>query len=119
MLKTTVPRKLACSTPYKWSNHHSEYPIDNLYKFDRELRKLISAELEKIEVAVRTKMARIFSLAHDAFWIEDASVFTNQTIYAATLEKISKTYGLPKALCRSTTGLPQTVNSSPTVSLST
>ena len=62
----------------------------NLYKFDRELRKLMSAELEKIEIAVRTKMARIFSLAHGAFWIENASLFTNQTIYTATLDKIQE-----------------------------
>jgi abortive infection bacteriophage resistance protein len=30
-----------------------------LYKFDRELRKLIISELEKIEIAVRAKMAYI------------------------------------------------------------
>ena len=34
----------------------------SLYKFDRELRKLIISELEKIEVAVRSKMAYIMSL---------------------------------------------------------
>ena len=36
----------------------------NLYCFDRELRKLIVSELEKIEVAVRTKMAYHLSVAH-------------------------------------------------------
>jgi abortive infection bacteriophage resistance protein len=35
----------------------------SLYKFDRELRKLIISELEKIEVAVRSKMAYIMSLS--------------------------------------------------------
>jgi len=62
----------------------------NLYKFDCELRKLISSELEKIEIAVRTKIARVYSLAHGAFWIENASLFSNQTIYKETLEKIKE-----------------------------
>ena len=60
----------------------------NLYRFDRELRKLILSELEKIEVAVRTKMTHILSLVYDAFWIEDASLFSNYSIYQSTIEKI-------------------------------
>ena len=60
----------------------------NLYKFDRELRKLMIAELEKIEVAVRTKMAHVLSIAFDAFWIEDASLFSNHTVYQSTIDKI-------------------------------
>ncbi|MCL2247353.1 MAG: Abi family protein [Lentimicrobiaceae bacterium] len=62
----------------------------NLYKFDRELRKLISSELEKIEIAVRSKMAYVLSTAHNAFWIEDNSLFTNQAIYRSTLDKIKE-----------------------------
>ena len=60
----------------------------NLYKFDRELRKLISSELEKIEVAVRTKMVQILSQAHDAFWIEDVSLFISPAVWRLTLDKI-------------------------------
>ena len=60
----------------------------NLYKFDRELRKLMILELEKIEVAVRTKMTHILSLAYDSFWIEDASLFTNPSIFQSTIDKI-------------------------------
>jgi abortive infection bacteriophage resistance protein len=60
----------------------------NLYKFDRELRQMIISELEKIEVAVRTKMTQILSSAHDAFWIEDASLFNTQSVYRSTLDKI-------------------------------
>ena len=36
----------------------------NLYKFDRELRQLAISELEKIEVAVRSKMAYVLSTAY-------------------------------------------------------
>ena len=62
----------------------------NLYKFDRKLRKIISSELEKIEISVRSRLSHVMATAHDAFWIEDASLFTNQTIYLSTLEKISE-----------------------------
>ena len=60
----------------------------NLYRFDCELRKLIISELEKIEVAIRTKIAQFLSLAYDAFWIENTLLFTNQAIYKSTLDKI-------------------------------
>ena len=60
----------------------------NLYRFDRELRQLMISELEKIEVAVRTKMTHVLSLTHDAFWIEDASLFAHQPVYRSTIDKI-------------------------------
>jgi abortive infection bacteriophage resistance protein len=64
----------------------------SLYKFDREFRKLIISELEKIEVAVRSKMACILSTAHHAFWIEDASLFTNPQVHQSTLDKIREEF---------------------------
>jgi abortive infection bacteriophage resistance protein len=41
--------------------------VFNLYKFDRELHKLIISELEKIEIAVRAKMAYVLSTTHNPF----------------------------------------------------
>ncbi|GHT66809.1 peptide ABC transporter substrate-binding protein [Bacteroidia bacterium] len=64
--------------------------IFNLYKFDRELRKLIISELEKIEVAIRSKMTYVMSLSYNAFWMEDTSLFSNMTMYQATLAKIEE-----------------------------
>jgi abortive infection bacteriophage resistance protein len=64
--------------------------VFSLYKFDRELRKLIIAELEKIEIAVRSKMAYLLSLAYGSFWIEDNSLFTNTNIHQSTLAKIGE-----------------------------
>jgi abortive infection bacteriophage resistance protein len=61
----------------------------NLYKFDRELRKLIISELEKIEVAVRSKMTYIMSVAHGAFWMEDTTLFSNSELHRITLTKVS------------------------------
>jgi len=61
----------------------------NLYKFDRELRKLIITELEKIEVAVRTQITYSLSMAHGSFWIDDETLFSNPVQYRATINKIS------------------------------
>ena len=60
----------------------------NMYKFDRELRKLLIAELEKIEVAVRSQMTHSLSTVHGSFWIENASLFANTTKYNETIDKI-------------------------------
>ncbi|GHT26721.1 CAAX amino protease [Bacteroidia bacterium] len=62
----------------------------NLYKFDRELRQLIISELEKIEVAVRSKMAYVLSTACDAFWIDNANLFVDSAKHRVTLAKISE-----------------------------
>ena len=64
----------------------------SLYKFDRELRKLISAEIEKIEVAIRAKMAYELSMAYQPFWIEDSSLFTSSRNHSTTLDKINEEY---------------------------
>jgi abortive infection bacteriophage resistance protein len=62
----------------------------NLYKFDRELRKLIHSELEKIEIAIRSKMTYALSMAYGAFWIEDGTLFTNPLLHQSTLNKIKE-----------------------------
>jgi len=62
----------------------------NLYKFDREFRRLIMPELEKIEVAIRSKLSYILSTAHNVFWIENASLFVNPQIYQSTLNKMQE-----------------------------
>lgn len=64
----------------------------NIYKFDSELRKLIIAELEKIEVAVRTQTAYILSSQYHAHWFEDASLFSNPVCHAKILSKIDEEY---------------------------
>lgn len=47
----------------------------NLYCFDRDLRKFIQSELEKIEISLRAKMIYQFWHNHDAFW------YTNRRLY--------------------------------------
>jgi abortive infection bacteriophage resistance protein len=64
----------------------------NLYKFDRELRMLIISELEKIEVAVRSRMAYIMSLSYGSFWIEDVTLFSNPLVHQSTLAKVKEEF---------------------------
>ena len=63
-----------------------------IYKFDSELRKLVIAELEKIEVAVRTQVTYVLSSRHDGFWFADASLFSNPARHAKALAKIDEEY---------------------------
>lgn len=60
----------------------------SLYKFDRELRQLISSEMEKIEVAIRAKTSYLMSLAYNAFWMEDTTLFTNPSVHQSIFDKI-------------------------------
>lgn len=47
-----------------------------IYVFDRRLRSLIFNELEKVEVAVRTKLSQIYSESTgDSHWYEDKSLY--------------------------------------------
>lgn len=50
--------------------------IIDLYVFDRRLRSLVFNELEKVEVAVRTKLSQIYSEnTKDSHWYENADLF--------------------------------------------
>lgn len=59
-----------------------------LYCFDRELRKMILGELEKIEVAVRSVMIYNLSHHHGPFWYSDSSIFLSTRKFNDTLNKI-------------------------------
>ena len=63
-----------------------------LYCFDREFRKLILGELEKIEIAVRAKM--IYNLWHSngAFWYKDATLFSRLRGFTTTIDKLTLEY---------------------------
>ena len=60
----------------------------SLYCFDRELRRIVLAEIEKIEVAVRSKMIYILSHTHGPFWFQDITLFSDPVRHADTVSKI-------------------------------
>jgi abortive infection bacteriophage resistance protein len=59
-----------------------------LYCFDKELRKLMISELEKIEVAVRAKMIYILSHQHGPFWFQNPALFKSPVSHANALSHI-------------------------------
>jgi abortive infection bacteriophage resistance protein len=59
-----------------------------LYKFDSRLRKLIAAELEKIEVSIRTQLAYILADDLDIYWFANGANFQNTIRFTNTLNGI-------------------------------
>lgn len=64
----------------------------SLYCFDRELRQLVLAEIEKIEVAVRAKISYVLSHKHGPFWFQNQAIFKDPLKHAETLTKISSEF---------------------------
>lgn len=60
-----------------------------LYCFDREFRKIISSEIEKIEVSIRAKMIYVLSHHHGPFWYSNRSLFTNTRSFNYSIRKLT------------------------------
>lgn len=63
-----------------------------IYCFDRELRKLIHGEIEKVEIAVRAKMIYVLSLKYGPFWYKDRSLFKSKLIFDRSSKNLSSEY---------------------------
>ena len=63
-----------------------------LYDFDSRLRQLVLSYIERIEVAVRTQMAYVMSMAYDGYWFEDVTLFSQQAQHAKALANIQDEY---------------------------
>lgn len=64
--------------------------VFKLYCFDRELRKLILGELEKIEIAVRAKMIYLFWHSHGSFWYNDKNLFKDTDKFSTSIYKLKE-----------------------------
>lgn len=63
--------------------------IIDLYVFDKRLRSLVFSELEKIEVAVRTKLSLVYSIStDDSMWYEDESMYADGAFAQSILDDI-------------------------------
>jgi abortive infection bacteriophage resistance protein len=65
----------------------------SLYKFDRELRLLVLGELEKIEVAVRSRLIYMLSHENDPFWFLNESLFKNEWSHKKSIKSLNQEYG--------------------------
>ena len=85
-----------------WWDMQEDYTLHNLkpntyfedivdrYNFDRHLRLILFDAIERIEIALRTKMIYHLSIRYGGLWYLDASLFENTTItlYGGTIKTI-------------------------------
>jgi abortive infection bacteriophage resistance protein len=62
--------------------------IIDLYVFDRRLRLLVFNAIEKIEVALRTKIVYELSLNHGSHWYENADLYRNTSRFYREIAKV-------------------------------
>ena len=70
--------------------------ILSLYTFDRELRGIIFAAIQDIEIALRTRIIHHFSMKHGAFWFMDAAQFSDAEIFKKCLISLQNEVGRSK-----------------------
>jgi len=63
-----------------------------LYCFDKDLRKLVFSEIEKVEVAIRSQMIHVLAESFGAFWLEDRTLFTSASQHEDVLRVVTKEY---------------------------
>jgi abortive infection bacteriophage resistance protein len=61
-----------------------------LYEFDHKLRLLVFDALEKIEIALRTKIIYYMSMSYKGSWFENSSLFRNHFRFVKDSEKLNK-----------------------------
>ncbi len=64
----------------------------NLYIFDRELRLLLLDAIERVEISLRTRWANVLSLKYGAFAHENIKIFSDQSIWQAGFDELTKEY---------------------------
>ena len=61
-----------------------------IYSFDVELRKLLFGAVQRIEIALRSRVIHQFSLAHGPFWFLDASLAIDKRKFAENLATLQR-----------------------------
>lgn len=64
--------------------------VATLYSFDVELRKLLFGAIQRIEIALRSRVIHQFSLAHGPFWFLDASLTIDKRNFAENLATLQR-----------------------------
>ena len=64
--------------------------VFHLYSFDVELRRLLFAAIQRIEIALRSRVIHQFSLVHGPFWFLDASLSIDKPKFAKNLDTLQR-----------------------------
>ena len=68
---------------FKPNSHFSN--VLTLYRFDSELKSLVFNSIQRIEIAVRTRMIQQFSMKYGSFWFMDKRLFASEDIFRKNL----------------------------------
>lgn len=74
------------SRQFKVDTHFDD--ILSLYAFDQQLRNLIFAAIQNVEIAFRTRVSHFLSMKYGAFWFLDPMLFKNKNIHESCVEKL-------------------------------
>lgn len=61
-----------------------------LYDFDKELRNLLFAAIQSIEIGLRSRVIQMVSFRYGAFWFADETLFTNHAIFCNCLDNLQR-----------------------------
>ena len=61
-----------------------------IYTFDHELRNLIFAAIQDIEIAFRTRVSHFLAMKYGTFWFLDATLFKDKEIHNNCIEKLKE-----------------------------
>ncbi len=64
--------------------------VVQLYNFDRHFKLIVFDAIERLEIALRTKLIYHLSLKSGGLWYQNASLFSNQDYHEEQLEKIQE-----------------------------
>lgn len=66
------------------------------YQFDKKLRVIFSDYLERIEVALRSKLTNYYSVEYGFYWYTQYDLFDNKKVYEAINEEIAEKFQEPQ-----------------------
>lgn len=64
--------------------------IINFYEFDRDLRLLVFDAIERIEIALRTRIVYHFAMKHGSHWYENKSLYRNTNYFTNDITTLDK-----------------------------
>lgn len=68
------------------------------YNFDRHLRLILFDAIERIEIALRTKMIYHLSLTFGANWYQDKTIFTDHPKHEEHLQHLLREFGYSREI---------------------
>ena len=71
---------------HKFKEETNFSDVINLYTFDRKLRLLLFDVIERIEIAIRTKLVYYLSIELDHWWFEDKSIFHIESYFDESIK---------------------------------